>query len=90
MEESDSGLYPLLIRNTNIKRKKMTAMMKTQVHGIINKMVEVKQSGGGIDGFNRLCDSITIDQWKDLKKFGEGLARLSKVHIKHHVRLIKK
>ena len=63
--------------------------METQVQEIINKMVEIKQSGAGEDGFNKFCDTITIDEWKDLRKFSEGLMKLSDVHIKNHIRLIK-
>ncbi|EST12198.1 hypothetical protein [Sporolactobacillus laevolacticus] len=64
-------------------------VMNTPVHEIISKMVEAKQYGGQ-EEFNSLCDSITIDEWKDLERFGDGLARLAAVHIKNHVRLIKK
>jgi predicted NACHT family NTPase len=64
--------------------------MNIQIYEIINKMVEIKQSGSGneLRDFNRYCNSITIDEWKALKDFGEGLMKLSDVHIKHSIRLI--
>jgi hypothetical protein len=65
--------------------------LQIQVHEIINKMIMIKQSGNGNEerDFNKFCDSITIDEWKALKDFGEGLAKLSDTHIKHCVRLVK-
>jgi hypothetical protein len=65
--------------------------MQIQVHEIINKMVEIKQSGNENEAhdFNKFCDSITIYEWKALRDFGEGLMKLSDVHIKHRIRLIK-